>query len=126
MEQLHMVKCSLPKLRLPCTFAAFLLINRYWSFIFQVFLYDRNQLVLIPDEGLDSKWDQNIGIAQWESKGFPFSEGTIEMTSLSACFKVGLVLLSLRLREYLARSALQKKACTRCARNVFYISTRLQ
>ena len=50
---------------------------------FQVFLYDRNQLVLIPDESLASTWDQNIGIAQWESKGFSFSERTIEMTSLS-------------------------------------------
>ena len=50
---------------------------------FQVFLYNQDQLLLIPDENLAGTWDQNIGIAQWENEGFLFSERTIELKTLS-------------------------------------------
>ena len=50
---------------------------------FQVFLYNRDQLVLIPDENLAGSWNQNIGIAQWENEGFLFAERTIELKTLS-------------------------------------------
>ena len=50
---------------------------------FQVFLYNEDQIVLIPDENLAGTWDQNIGIAQWENEGFLFSERTIELKMLS-------------------------------------------
>lgn len=49
---------------------------------FQIFLYNRDQLILIPDEDLAGTWNQNIGIAQWENEDFHFSERVIEMTTL--------------------------------------------
>jgi len=50
---------------------------------FQVFLYNEDQLMLVPDENLAGTWDQDIGIAQWENEGFVFSKRTIELKTLS-------------------------------------------
>lgn len=50
---------------------------------FQVFLYNRGQLLLVPDEDLAGSWNQDIGIAQWENEGFHFTERTIDLTMIN-------------------------------------------
>ena len=42
-------------------------------------VYNRSELVLVPDDRLSRTWDQNMGIAEWEREAVLLSERSVEI-----------------------------------------------
>ncbi len=46
---------------------------------FHPFIYQRNEVVLLPDDRLARTWEQNLGIADWERQGVTMAERRVEI-----------------------------------------------
>lgn len=43
------------------------------------FLYDRDELILVPNDSLARTWNQNMGIAEWTRRGVDMTERPVEI-----------------------------------------------
>lgn len=63
-------------------------------------VYNRSELVLIPDDHLSRIWNQNMGIAEWEREAVLLSERSVEITRLdNAEYEISEVVASVNIKR---------------------------